>query len=88
VARVSCLRETSINCVEMVADLDRTVEDADRHTLRRYVGSVTIRSCGMGRAVPVEQRVEVRWADGSEPSIPSLADLAKAAAAKELIGVS
>lgn len=44
--------------------------DADRRTLRRYVGSVTVRACGMqGRWVPIDQRVEVTWADGSSPVI-------------------
>jgi DNA invertase Pin-like site-specific DNA recombinase len=43
--------------------------DADRRTLRRYVGSVTIKSCGMNRWVPISQRIEVRWIDGSEPRI-------------------
>jgi DNA invertase Pin-like site-specific DNA recombinase len=46
--------------------------DADRRTLRRYVGSVEIKSCGMnGRWTPIDQRVSVTWADGSEPQIPS-----------------
>lgn len=45
-------------------------KDADRRTLRRYVGSVTIRSVGMSRWVPISQRIEVRWIDGSQPQIP------------------
>ena len=44
--------------------------DADRRTLRRYIGSVTVRACGMqGRWVPIDRRVEVMWADGSSPVI-------------------
>ncbi|HTZ86013.1 MAG TPA: recombinase family protein [Solirubrobacteraceae bacterium] len=44
--------------------------EADRRTLRRYVGSVKVKSCGMqGRWVPISERVEVTWADGSEPRI-------------------
>jgi site-specific DNA recombinase len=51
--------------------------EADRRTLRRYVGSVTVRSCGMqGRWVPISERVEVKWADGSSPVV---ADAPKAA---------
>jgi DNA invertase Pin-like site-specific DNA recombinase len=45
-------------------------KDADRRTLRRYVGSVSIRSVGMNRWVPISKRIEVRWIDGSEPRIP------------------
>jgi DNA invertase Pin-like site-specific DNA recombinase len=44
-------------------------KEADRRTLRRYVGSVTIRSCGMNRWVPISKRIAVLWIDGSEPRI-------------------
>jgi hypothetical protein len=45
-------------------------KDADRRTMRRYVGSVVLRSCGMnGRWTPIGDRVQVTWADGSSPVI-------------------
>jgi hypothetical protein len=44
--------------------------DADRRTLRRYIGSVEVKSCGMyGCWTPIDQRVEVTWADGSMPVV-------------------
>jgi site-specific DNA recombinase len=49
--------------------------DADRHTLRRYIGSVAVAPCGRGRGVPASERVAVRWIDGSAPKIASVEKL-------------
>jgi len=52
----------------------------DRRTLRKCIGSVTLKKCDRRRGwQPIEERVSVRWADGSEPRIPSVAELASAA---------
>jgi DNA invertase Pin-like site-specific DNA recombinase len=58
--------------------------DADRRTLHRYVGSVTLRSCGMnGRWTPIGERVGVAWADGSEPKIEAMPSRVKVAGCLE-----
>jgi hypothetical protein len=44
--------------------------DEKRAHLRRYVGKVTVRSCGKaGRWTPIGTRVAATWIDGSEPQI-------------------
>lgn len=44
---------------------------ADRHALRRLIGSVTLSKADQRRGhQPIAERVELRWADGSEPAIP------------------
>jgi hypothetical protein len=50
-------------------------KEADRRTLRRYVGSVTVAKADPARRKwqPISERVQVRWADGSEPVIPAVA---------------
>ena len=49
--------------------------DADRRTLRKYIGSVTVRACGNnGRWTPISKRCEVRWIDGSAPVLVAADD--------------
>jgi DNA invertase Pin-like site-specific DNA recombinase len=59
----------------LTAAWDELTMDQKRAHLRRYVGSVTLRSCGnKGRWVPISKRCEVRWIDGSEPVIAAADD--------------
>jgi DNA invertase Pin-like site-specific DNA recombinase len=52
----------------LLAAWDDLTMDEKRTHLRRYVGSVTVRSCGKaGRWTPIGSRVAVKWVDGSEP---------------------
>jgi len=44
---------------------------ARRGRRRVSEATATIAACGRGRTVPIEQRVSVRWADGSEPVVAS-----------------
>ncbi|MGH2879916.1 MAG: recombinase family protein [Solirubrobacteraceae bacterium] len=53
---------------------------ADRRTLRKCIGGVTLKKCDRRRGwQPIEERVSLRWADGSEPQIPSVAELVSSA---------
>jgi hypothetical protein len=55
---------------------------ADRHALRRLVGSVTLSKADRRRGhQPIAERVELRWADGSEPAITELPATVKVPAA-------
>jgi DNA invertase Pin-like site-specific DNA recombinase len=51
---------------------------ADRRTLQRYVGSVTVAKGN--RWQPLSSRVQVRWADGSEADVPTNAEEQRRAA--------
>jgi len=47
--------------------------DADRRLLRRIIGSVTLKKSDHRRRwQPLDERIELRWKDGSEPVIPEL----------------
>jgi hypothetical protein len=47
--------------------------EADRRLLRRIIGSVTLKKSDHRRRWhPIEDRVELRWKDGSEPQIAPL----------------
>jgi len=49
---------------------------ADRGALRKPIGSVTLAKCDRRRGwQPLDERIELRWADGSEPTVPSKAEL-------------
>jgi DNA invertase Pin-like site-specific DNA recombinase len=47
---------------------------ADRRALRRVIGTVKLAKCDPKRRrwQPLDERIELRWADGSLPDIPSL----------------
>lgn len=48
--------------------------EADRRALPKIVGSVSLAKCDPKRRgwQPVSERIELRWADGSEPKLPEL----------------
>ena len=47
--------------------------DADRRLLRRIIGSVVLKKSDRRRRwQPIDERVELRWKDGSEPVIPDV----------------